>query len=562
MRILITAPWIASAEGVELETSTSELLRTSDPAHAELVPGIDFELQITREDASHIRVTTSKRRVVHRGKTRRSSVLAPGESCLIGGYTLRVESSTADDGGTRLVFGYAPIRAVDEGARTSLFLAGWRARRWSFILVAVMACFAFLTPFLSTLDSALMTNEAANQPGATESLLPMPVRRLLPTKDAWSAGPVHEAHHAAGIGSDCTACHTRAFQSIPDSACLTCHEQVREHALLTISNHAALTESTCADCHAEHIEPSALVTGSATLCVDCHQAARPWSPNMPVVSAFSTAGHPQFEVSLWRENPSADASADTRWIRVKQIHSNTERARESSNLTFPHELHLNSDNVALMNEGQTLVCANCHRIDQSNGDVTPVEMTRDCGACHALTLDLAAPDLRLTHGSERVVIAELRAHFMRKAAGANPAVAERRLRQEVAHQFGSAGCGLCHDVRQRPDETIEDSWRVAPVRIADDWYRGARFDHRPHLTNPGINGKAVSCLDCHAADTSSSAQDVLMPVLDTCLSCHNSERIEQAGICLDCHGYHSAFGTPSVEARGHVMPIEYRVPAP
>ena len=561
MRILVTAPWIERNEGVAFETSASDLLRTTDPAHAELIPAIDFELRIGLRDATHVAITTSRRRLVHLGKTRRRSVLALGESCTIGGYTLRVESGADDLCDYRLVFGYAPVSAVDEGARTSLFLAGWRARRWSLILVAVTVGFAFLTPFLSTLESPVMPDQAADPAASLKSPLPERLQSLLPTKDAWSAGPVHEAHRAAGLGSDCTACHTHPFQSIPDTACLTCHEKIREHAVLTTSDHDVFTQSTCADCHTEHRVPSTLVTGSARMCVDCHRRAQPWDPDMPVVSAFTAVGHPEFEVSLWREDARAPSPVGTDWIRVKQRHSPAQRASETSNLTFPHDVHLKSDNVALMNKGRTLECANCHRIDRSDGDVIPIGMTRDCESCHALTLDLAEPELRLTHGSERVVIAELRSHFTRKVELAGATATERRLRQEVAHQFGSAGCGLCHDVRQIPERPVESSWRIAPVRLVDEWFRGARFDHRPHLTNPGIDGKPVSCLDCHAADTSSSANDVLMPVLDTCLSCHNSQRTESTGICLDCHGYHTAFGTPSVEARDAFASDKHRAPA-
>lgn len=545
MRVLVKAPWIEDSAGIELQTQTSVLLRTSDPAHAKLLPGIDFDLSVLLEDNASIVIKANRRTIHFAGKTRRRATLAQGEACSIGPYTVRIEANN-HEADYRLVFDYAPIPAIDENARTSLSLAGWQASRWSVALVAIMAAFAFLTPFLSTLSSPAYT------------ALPPKVQGLLPSRDAWSIGPIHEAHRTAGIGTECEACHSSPFTSIPDSACMTCHEKIREHVVLTASSHKAFTDTTCADCHTEHMEPSRLVTASAMLCIDCHRAPTSWQADMPVVTSFTTLGHPDFKVSLWHEDNNAVGAAA--WEMVETTHSLGRPAKEQSSLSFPHDLHLDSDNVTLMNQGTPLDCSSCHRIDSQNGSITPLDMPRDCGSCHRLTLDLDQPVLTLTHGSERVVIAELQSHFARKAAATGATNTERRVQQEIAHQFGSAGCGLCHEVREQPERPIDERWRVSPVRSPDSWYRSSLFDHRPHLTGPGINGQFVSCLDCHAADTSSSANDVLMPVLETCLSCHNPARIESPGICLDCHVFHSHYGTPSIESRG--APIGHKMDSP
>ena len=44
----------------------------------------------------------------------------------------------------------------------------------------------------------------------------------------WSPGKLSLVHHA--LESRCEACHVRPFESVRDAACLSCHEQVHDHA--------------------------------------------------------------------------------------------------------------------------------------------------------------------------------------------------------------------------------------------------------------------------------------------------------------------------------------------
>lgn len=45
---------------------------------------------------------------------------------------------------------------------------------------------------------------------------------------AWSSGPLSQAHHA--LEGKCETCHQKAFVSVRDSACQTCHTSVHDHA--------------------------------------------------------------------------------------------------------------------------------------------------------------------------------------------------------------------------------------------------------------------------------------------------------------------------------------------
>jgi hypothetical protein len=93
-----------------------------------------------------------------------------------------------------------------------------------------------------------------------------------------------------------------------------------------------------------------------------------------------------------------------------------------------------------------------------------------------------------------------------------------------------------------------DRWFVHPVRLTTDWYSQSRFSHRSHLSLAGRSGDAV-CLDCHAADVSTQATDVLLPAQDNCLQCHDADRQSVAVDCVGCHQFHRPEGSRSLEAR-------------
>jgi hypothetical protein len=134
---------------------------------------------------------------------------------------------------------------------------------------------------------------------------------------------------------------------------------------------------------------------------------------------------------------------------------------------------------------------------------------------------------------------------------------QRNLERGAFGDLGPEGrrgeCVHCHvetaessQKRQRgedvPPEYGLSSWRVRPdgSRSAEHWFSDARFDHRSHAT--------VGCGRCHAAATSEKSSDVLLPKMETCAQCHNT----QVGVrndCVGCHQYHPRGGTASHSRR-------------
>ena len=72
------------------------------------------------------------------------------------------------------------------------------------------------------------------------------------------------------------------------------------------------------------------------------------------------------------------------------------------------------------------------------------------------------------------------------------------------------------------------------MRVAGIWYGEAKFTHARHST--------MDCKDCHAAATSSSATDLLIPDLANCRQCHSGADggSKVASTCVACHRYHQS----------------------
>jgi len=83
-------------------------------------------------------------------------------------------------------------------------------------------------------------------------------------------------------------------------------------------------------------------------------------------------------------------------------------------------------------------------------------------------------------------------------------------------------------------EKKPEGWAVKPVHVASQFMQKARFDHARHTT--------VGCGECHAAQTSSSSADLLLPGIETCRGCHGGDKPEAdkvASTCLSCHAFHT-----------------------
>jgi predicted CXXCH cytochrome family protein len=385
----------------------------------------------------------------------------------------------------------------------------------------------------------------------------------------YQAGPVAPAH--SSFNEDCARCHTEPFQavrrlhpfagaahSVPDSACLGCHDGPPH-------NDQAAAPA-CAGCHREHRGRERLTDVADAFCTDCHRDlkrgdGRP-SEVQNVAGDFA-GSHPPFRL------PSADGS------RIK----------------FNHQVHLNPEGVRGPGpDAERLDCASCHQPDGGRRSMKPVNYEAHCSRCHPLALPLAGVWLRqdlneaadayraktaphpdpgegaaAVRAAVRHRLTELAEQHLGLLAPENAKGAERpiagRLRlfaeaardqpSWVGHQLrlaekvlfeGPGGCRYCH-VPQGPPPSAEFLSTDIPAR----WFRHAEFDHDSH--------RAVGCAECHAARGSSKAGDVLLPGVDLCRRCHNPrEGVRSA--CVICHAYHDR-GREHGWNRG--LPIEHLV---
>ena len=101
----------------------------------------------------------------------------------------------------------------------------------------------------------------------------------------------------------------------------------------------------------------------------------------------------------------------------------------------------------------------------------------------------------------------------------------------------SAGgvCTECHLPTRGPTGQAD----LMPVNLPDRFLTSGYFNHEAH--------KREKCTDCHAADTSKAASDLLIPDLKSCRDCHlgatavKTKKIVPSD-CAMCHAYHLPAG--------------------
>lgn len=386
---------------------------------------------------------------------------------------------------------------------------------------------------------------------------------------AWSAGKLSLAHHA--LEEKCEACHVKPFEPVQDKACLTCHQDVHDHAdparmaasqgggplgqrLLWKVAHAfgKPGPGACSDCHSEHEGETRMAAPAQQFCADCHGTLGDRLADTRLGNAGDFGKlHPQFSATV----PSDPFSG--RMTRV----SLGGGARENSGLTFPHKLHLDPRGGAARmaaNIGgersygaKGMECKDCHHPTEDSVRFKPIDMERDCEGCHSLAYDKVGGTFRtLRHGDVDQMIADLSAADLRRP------IASHRRRPGAFAQGGtyysnfappsfSGGlinqalsrdgvCGECHT-----PATIGGRPGVVPVHQVSRYMAHGWFDHKPHAQE--------KCTTCHAAEKSSSSSDVLLPGIAQCRTCHLGEDSSKAAVpsgCAMCHSYHPVGGTP------------------
>jgi hypothetical protein len=398
----------------------------------------------------------------------------------------------------------------------------------------------------------------------------------------WISGSMSGAH--ANLAENCQSCHQEAFVSVRDRACVECHTDLADHAeddrmaaaepelglgrgfLRTVANAFNRPERSCASCHVEHEGAGPMAATPQQFCADCHADIETslTDPAVGNVHDFDN-GHPEFR-------PRVMVSPITANYRRLPLADDLE---EHTGLKFPHDLHLSQSNgVARMAQrlgdqygfGQALDCSNCHVPSADGTRFEPLSMEANCQMCHSLAFDRIGGTIRtLRHGEPEMVRADIRA-FYRNTAPRRPidlSGMERRRPGEASRErtvgryqfaartrYGGANqairavfsrdgaCYDCHTVI-RPTAPQLLNFDIAPVRQISRYMHDGWFDHRAHDTE--------DCGTCHEADQSETAQNVLLPGIETCRECHageaaNRERV--ASTCALCHSYHGDDGAP------------------
>lgn len=484
------------------------------------------------------------------------SDLSEGDIILLADNELRVIAAPT---GFDLAFELRLPRVQDASAYenafvTSLSQTRWSIRRFSWMFSLAVLLLAAIIPAVT-----LMLERDGSK-----------IPEFVPSDALWTSGPLHSAHFQA-IGDDCSSCHVEPFVQVRDQACTDCHSAIESHESLAVLEKHPADTFRCASCHREHNEPTtSLVITSDNLCTDCHtreQINADAEPPLSIAAAFTEKDHPAFEATLLKYSDSE--SSFKPW---KTSISSAEVAEEKSNLLFPHQVHLDVEQVQMLDTGDALQCADCHTASSDGEHFEPITMEGSCITCHELAFDLENSERQLPHGKPEEVVFALEGYFLKSLASPNAQQSREPRRRrpdrnasdaactgfdcalaqaasEAESQFTVKGCVSCHEISTFEDAPLNKRFQVKPVSLNTDYFPSARFDHNSHMTlkRPDSDQRLSgmdACESCHTAGESKQSSDVLMPAIDNCTQCHTSTFEHFSDIataplaCTDCHSYH------------------------
>ena len=504
-----------------------------------------------------LRITCRRgRRVNVNGKSVASSVLGEGDIVEIDGHRIQLVAAPA---GFDTALELTPNTAVRSADFASAFVTDleqtWLSKRsaaWLlFVSILALTLLLPLSKFVGASGKQWPWSNWDKQ---------------------WSAGPLYPAHVLA-TSENCNACHAVPFVRVRDRECTECHDRTKDHIEKSLAERAGVEHVRCASCHKEHESPPHLVMTANVLCTDCHANPERFTTiaTLAKTQGFSIASHPKFEVQLLRPERRSGAAFSFDWRHAMTA---IEGAHESSNLKFPHDVHLDQTKVRRLDDGGALACSDCHRLSDDGRHFLPVTMEANCRSCHDLKFDPTDPARELPHGKPIEAILTIEGHYLRKYSEPNREVevARRRLpdrpdveerctesaytcamrksRDEAVNQFTLRGCVTCHVVEDTKGNDLYSRFQVYPIRLVTNYFPKAQFVHAPHLTQRDKTGDEA-CSTCHDARHSKDSSELHIPDIDTCAKCHSSEAAERsAGAsivlpCIGCHVYHPHGARPA-----------------
>jgi hypothetical protein len=387
---------------------------------------------------------------------------------------------------------------------------------------------------------------------------------------AWTSGELSLKHH--DLEDNCESCHVNAFESVQDETCVSCHKDTGDHAPMSrlAKGSPALSPGDaiqwtigealgkegplgCVSCHSEHEGPVRAASGNEAFCSNCHDKLDTRLTDTDLANAHDFGkAHPQFRPLYYASFGAAKP------VRAAPGSTPIER----SGLKFPHDVHMNARGgaarmaVSLKQYGKPLECADCHELTADRISFKEVKMEQSCEGCHSLVAGRIAGGgfSKLRHGD----VKDLAEDLAKISTGPRPRLAPARQRPG---QIGSAAtpyradfgrpvrayigisnalsvggvCTECHLPTTGPSGQAD----LMPVNLPDRFLSSGYFNHEAH--------KKQECTDCHAADKSKVATDLLMPDLKSCRECHlgatavKTKKIVPSD-CAMCHAYHVPAG--------------------
>jgi len=536
--------------GIAMEITLPEI--DIDYHHASVVPSGNF-LKIVALGTNGVLVS---------GREEREAELRPGVEAVIGRYKFRAEPGR-DEADHVLIMEQEP-EPVATGTRRGRDPRELREvlpsrRRLAWLCALAVLAVLVVWPMSDVLQRPAPAKD-------TVRIAPMARQNpagSTPMEAAWSSGPLSRVHSL--IGGDCGTCHQRPFERTPNGACLACHAAVSNHGDPAEHPEAGFGERRCASCHKEHDGGVRPVHVASTTCIRCHAAIERVSPQskLPPVTDFGRI-HPRFRVAVVQGVKPDPETGGFRPVLRRIAFSDARGLSERSGLKFSHAEHLTAKGLNAPDGRRQLGCADCHVPDPGGALMTPVRFEPHCGGCHKMTFDAAGVERTLPHANaaevQRILTDYFRARALEGGVTMETAPSELRRRRlpgsslsdeerEVALEwaddeaerqmeavFDDRLCGACHEVERVVEDNARVTWQAAPALLQRQWMPRARFSHEPH--------EGMDCTGCHRATESQSADEVLMPGIETCRTCHKESGAGAAATCTVCHDYHNPDAGP------------------
>lgn len=503
----------------------------------------------------------------------RPQLLTPGTVLKIGPFQLEV----AEHGeGVDLALTVELVQPLPGRSRLSADEVYEQARRsplskralsWS--LFAVVLAIFLIVPTV-----AFFSDRDAGNTAQAQLAKPSASTFKIGSDASWNPGELAGAHQP--FANNCKTCHSDSFARVQDKDCKACHLGMGDHVNKQLGHVAGLEEVRCASCHRDHKGADGLKQQISHYfmgeCSACHKDIKAHLPTTQTenVSDFAK-GHPEFRAQFM-----AGLTANGDALVKRQRLSGKTTLQEQRGLKFPHDVHLDPRGVRGPQGLVKTDCGSCHVPDSSGVNFKPVSMEKHCQSCHELRFEIAAPERQVPHGNVDNVITTMREFYSYLAinhvvlnrpgqdtgARAIPGKAEpgqlrlngnadveRQVQIAAQEIFERTTCFSCHEIK-RTDTAGKPSWEVAPVQAAPAWMPKAKFSHDSH--------EMTNCSTCHASKDSKSAQDVLMPGIETCRGCHAGAAPERRKIvsnCGMCHGFHVMEGPNPHKLPWPVVPV-------